>query len=65
MIVKTIRERGVTFKLDEPLSEIFRRMRDMSNTLLKDLKPHPCYLMKRVKRIDNLSYIAECLQSDN
>ena len=32
------------FKLDEPVSEIFKRMREMSNNVLKDLKAHPYYL---------------------
>ena len=54
-IVQTIREKGVTFKLDEPLSEIFRRMREMSNTLLKDLKPHSCYLLVSTTVLMHLS----------
>lgn len=64
-IVKTIRERGSTFKLDEPISELFSRMRNVSKKVLASLDPHPHYMMKRIKRIDNLSYIADTLQSDN
>lgn len=64
-IIKTVRERGSVFKLDEPISELFNRMREVSKKVLATLDPHPHYLMKRIKRIDNLSYIADTLQSDN
>ena len=44
-IVKTIRERGSTFKLDEPISELFSRMRNVSKKVLASLDPHPHYMM--------------------
>lgn len=58
------------------MSEVFSHMRRVSERVLSTLTPHPFYLtvsllwftliiQKRVKRIDNLSYIADCLQSDN
>lgn len=40
-------------------------MRQVSNKILSTMNPHPCYLEKRVKRIDNLSFIADTLQTDN
>lgn len=63
-IVRSIRTAGTTFKVEEPISEIFKKMRSISEKV-KTLKLHPIYLSKRVRRIDNLSYIADCLQSDN
>lgn len=43
-IVKTIREPGIKFKLDDPVQEIFKRMRKVSARVLENLKPHPHYL---------------------
>lgn len=44
MIIKTVREKGITFKLDEPVLELFKQMRIVSSKLLEDLQPHPYYL---------------------
>jgi hypothetical protein len=59
-IVRSIRTAGTQFKVEEPISEIFKRMRIISEKV-KTLELHPIYLSKRVRRIDNLSYIADCL----
>jgi hypothetical protein len=40
-----VRERGAVFKLDEPVSELFGRMREVSKKVLATLDPHPHYLM--------------------
>lgn len=44
MIIKTVRERGVSFQLDEPVAEIFSRMRQVSLKVIESLQPHPFYL---------------------
>jgi len=60
-IIKTVREKGTIFKLDDSVYELLNRMRQVSNKMLASMNPHPCYLEKRVKRIDNLSFIADTL----
>jgi hypothetical protein len=42
-IVKTVRAPDMTYKVEEPIGEIFLRMREISEKV-KTLKPHPMYL---------------------
>lgn len=49
--MKTVRERAATFKLDEPISELFSRMRAVSKKVLVTLDPHPHYLMVSDKNL--------------
>jgi len=44
LIIKTVREKDIVFKLDDPVSEVFSRMRKVSQEVLKTLVPHPYYL---------------------
>jgi hypothetical protein len=53
------------FKLDDSIPEIFARMRIVSEKVLSVLRPHPYYLTKRYRRIENLSFLADNLQSEN
>ena len=43
-IVKTVREEDCHFKLEESISEIFRRMRAVSAKVLSIMDPHPMYI---------------------
>jgi enoyl reductase-like protein len=47
-IVKTVREESTLFKLEEPIQEIFKRMRKVSQKVLDDLRPHPHYLQVNI-----------------
>ncbi len=44
MIIKTVREKETTFKLDEPITELFKQMRLVSQKVIENLQPHPYYL---------------------
>lgn len=46
-----MREADIKFRLDEPISEIFKKMREVSKNILKNLKPHPYYLSVSIKYI--------------
>ena len=43
-MLKTVRERGTVFKLDQPVNEIFSRMREVSKKYLEILDPNSFYL---------------------
>ena len=43
-IIRTVREKGTVFKLDQPINEIFDRMRKVSKEYLEILKPNSFYL---------------------
>jgi len=43
-MVKTVREKDITFKLDEPISELFSQMRKVSQKAIEGMNPHPYYL---------------------
>jgi len=48
-ILKTVREENCQFKLEQPVNEIFQRMRGVSLSVIKSLKPHPHYLLVSLK----------------
>jgi hypothetical protein len=43
-IVRTVREESCVFKLEEPVAEIFKRMRKVQKKVLDDMVAHPHYL---------------------
>lgn len=53
MIIKTVREKDINFKLDEPVAEIFNRMRQVSLKVIENLQPHPFYLSVSALRFYN------------
>jgi hypothetical protein len=43
-IVKTIREKDLIYKLDDPIPDIFKRMREVSKKIIENMQPNPYYL---------------------
>jgi hypothetical protein len=52
-ILKTVREDDCQFKLEQPINEILSRMREISLKILKDMKPHPHYLLVSLNLWEN------------
>ena len=50
-ILKTVREKGTVYKLDQPVNEIFSRMRGVSKKFLDTLDPNTFYLTVSVLQI--------------
>lgn len=57
-IVKAVRAKAATFKLDQPVSEIFARMRTVSEQYLSTLQPNSFYLTVSIELISTFSAVA-------
>ena len=49
-IVKAVRANSATFKLDQPMAEIFARMRAVSEQYLSALQPNSFYLTVSIEK---------------
>ena len=59
-IVRTVRSRSATFKMDFPMSEIFARMRQVSDQFLSTLQPNSFYLTVSIEFRQSVSICAQC-----